>query len=493
VQSPLRSVLSDRQALPAVLLGLAAPFLLVLRPNFLDFGAALFFIVTIWIGLAACVDYLRYRPQPPMPLMPLTAIFYIIFFALPAFFIDRDWWSTGHTAGDTGSDFGVHFDKVTTQTGALVCLGLLCQLLAYYGVSTRRVVKKLPSVALPKQYSVGRFKAVLWLLAAGHVVFLYTRSTSSLFSVAQAATPIGFFVIGMLFVLWQRGALRDTEKVFYWAVFMPLEFIIHLYDGLITPIILLFIFLLTIHWYLNRKIGFLVLVAVLAAVYVFPVLKLSNFFIAGNSMSIQTHLADKADAFGIAASLFWNGRRPKETNPAVEAIAQKNVVAPILRRISLVVLLQYCSDITPDPIPYLGGTTFANLATNVVPRLLWKDKPPEMLGQWFGHKYRILNSDDNITSINLPWIVEFYVNFGPAGVLIGMAVVGVVLALLEQVFMRPGMMDVEVIAGWALLFRIFYQESNISLMLGGLISQMVFLYLLLFVVLRFFCRGVTGP
>jgi NhaP-type Na+/H+ and K+/H+ antiporter len=119
---------------------------------------------------------------------------------------------------------------------------------------------------------------------------------------------------------------------------------------------------------------------------------------------------------------------------------------------------------------------------------LWKDKPVETLGQWFGHKYRILDPEDAITSINLPWIVEFYVNFGPLGVVIGMAAVGALMALLEQFFLQPGMTEVEVIAGWALLFRLFYQESNVSLMVGGLLPQMIFLGVLLFIALRL-CRS----
>lgn len=451
----------------------------------MDLGAALLFVVTIWIGLAACILYLRTRPQPPMPFLPLTAIFYIIFFALPAFFVDREWWSTGHTPEDS---YGVHFDKITTQTGFLVCLGLLCLVLTYYVISGLGALKKLPSLALPPQYSKSRFKVVLWLLALGHVVFLYAPALHRSSSIAQAAAPIGFFVIGMLFVLWQRGALRDTEKIFYWAVFIPLEFIAHLYDGLITPIIVLFVFLLTIQWYLSRKVGLILLLATLAAFYVFPLLKLSNVFIVGNSTSLQSLLSDRADALGLTASLFWDAARGRERNPAVTAIAQKNVVAPILRRVSLVVLLQYCVDMSPNRIPYLGGTTLTNLATNFVPRFLWKDKPVETLGQWFGHKYRILDPEDAITSINLPWIVEFYVNFGLLGVVIGMAAVGALMALLEQFFLQPGMTEVEVIAGWALLFRLFYQESNVSLMVGGLLPQMVFLGVLLFIALRL-CRS----
>jgi hypothetical protein len=147
-------------------------------------------------------------------------------------------------------------------------------------------------------------------------------------------------------------------------------------------------------------------------------------------------------------------------------------------------LLQYCVDNTPEKIPYLEGSTFKNLATNWIPRVFWAEKPREVLGQWFGHKYRILNPDDAGTSINIPWIVEFYVNFGLWGVVGGMALTGFLLAVLELVFCRAGMTDLEIIAGWSLIFRLFYQESNVSLMLGGLPLQALFVFALLTVGLR---------
>jgi hypothetical protein len=302
--------------------------------------------------------------------------------------------------------------------------------------------------------------------------------------------PIGLFAVGMLFVAWYRGQLRDVEKIVYWALLIPFEFFIHVYEGFITPIILLFLFLITLYWYLSRKMGVILTLVLFAALYIFPVLKLSNVFIVENSPSVASRLSDKVGAIGLAALLFSDSAQRREQGSAV---AGKNIAPPLLRRLALVVVLQFCVDQTPERIAYLKGETFKNLLTNLVPRVFWPNKPTEVMGQWFGHTYRILHPGDRITSINLPWIVEFYINFGPLGVVVGMGLVGVLLALIERVLLRPEMSELEIVTGWALVFRLFYQESNLSLMLGGFITQAVFFLGFVWLAVRLFCRPRATP
>ncbi len=52
----------------------------------------------------------------------------------------------------------------------------------------------------------------------------------------------------------------------------------------------------------------------------------------------------------------------------------------------------------------------------------------------FGQIYRLTLNDDRQTSFNLPWITELLVNFGPIGVIAGMAVFGLFLAGLDRLF-----------------------------------------------------------
>ncbi len=458
--------------------GLAAPALLLVRPDFVEPVAAWLFVASVWAGLVIAYLYLRDPLRPPLPFLPLTGFFYIIFFALPPFVISREWWSNGGTIEEPS---GIFFETITSKTALLVLIGLLMLAAGYY--AGRPLVRRAPRYRLPVAVSWPRLRILLWLCAAMHLTYLYLPAARAMSPVGQAMAPIGLFAIGLLFVAWYRGQLRDVEKIIYWAVLIPFEFLIHVYEGLITPIILLFLFLITLYWYLSRKIGVILTLVLFAALYIFPILKLSNVFIVQDSPTVASRVSDKMGAIGLAALLF-SAQGQEEGS----AVAGKNVAPPLLRRLALVVVLQFCVDQTPERVAYLKGETFKNLLTNLVPRVFWPNKPTEVMGQWFGHTYRILHPGDRVTSINLPWIVEFYINFGPLGVAVGMGLVGVLLALLERMLLQPEMSELEIVTGWALIFRLFYQESNLSLMLGGFITQAVFFLGFVWIAIRLFCR-----
>jgi hypothetical protein len=70
---------------------------------------------------------------------------------------------------------------------------------------------------------------------------------------------------------------------------------------------------------------------------------------------------------------------------------------------------------TPSKVPYWNGESYTNLLYKFIPRIIWKDKPSEEMGQLFGHRYEILNTWNFTTSMNTPIIAEAYMNFGITG------------------------------------------------------------------------------
>jgi hypothetical protein len=70
---------------------------------------------------------------------------------------------------------------------------------------------------------------------------------------------------------------------------------------------------------------------------------------------------------------------------------------------------------TPSKVPYWNGESYINLLYKFIPRIIWKDKPSEEMGQLFGHRYEILNTWNSTTSMNTPIIAEAYMNFGVTG------------------------------------------------------------------------------
>jgi hypothetical protein len=148
---------------------------------------------------------------------------------------------------------------------------------------------------------------------------------------------------------------------------------------------------------------------------------------------------------------------------------------------------------TGSTVPFWGGETYLSLVGFAVPRFLWPSKPTKTLGQDFGHRYGYLDATDTWTSINLPFLVEFYANFGEIGVLIGMVIVGLVYRLLDNDLNRPGQPLQVTICGLVLLVPLSNIESDFSLVFGGLFMNAVALWCLLVALSRLPRRRARRP
>jgi hypothetical protein len=134
---------------------------------------------------------------------------------------------------------------------------------------------------------------------------------------------------------------------------------------------------------------------------------------------------------------------------------------------------------TGSTVPFWGGETYLSLVGFAVPRFIWPSKPTKTLGQDFGHRYGYLDSWDTWTSINLPFLVEFYANFGEIGVLVGMVIVGVLYRLLDNDLNRAGQPLQVTICSLVLLVPLLNIESDFSLVFGGLFMSGIALWGLL--------------
>lgn len=124
---------------------------------------------------------------------------------------------------------------------------------------------------------------------------------------------------------------------------------------------------------------------------------------------------------------------------------------------------------TPQRIPHWDGRTYHSLAGVLVPRVVWPGKPVKTLGNDFGLRYGYLTSDDRGTSINLPFFVEFYLNFAVTGVIAGMFLVGMLYQALERRINRPGQDPFLSILAVNVFVPLFNVESDFSLLFGGIL------------------------
>jgi hypothetical protein len=86
---------------------------------------------------------------------------------------------------------------------------------------------------------------------------------------------------------------------------------------------------------------------------------------------------------------------------------------------------------TPAVKPFLYGQTISDAAVAVIPRAIWPDKPVtagsgEHVSQQTGIRFA------EGTSIGMGQVLEFYINFGTAGVVVGFLLFGMALRLMDD-------------------------------------------------------------
>lgn len=149
-----------------------------------------------------------------------------------------------------------------------------------------------------------------------------------------------------------------------------------------------------------------------------------------------------------------------------------------MRRSATLDLLADVMRRTPREVPYWGGQTYYTLLGSFIPRFLWPNKPTKTLGNQFGHRYGYIGTNDRWTEVNMPYLLEFFANFGFMGVIFGMLITGSIVRILDVVLNRPRSSILRATAALVIIQPIFLIESDFSLVFGGLILNGVAMLLL---------------
>jgi len=86
-------------------------------------------------------------------------------------------------------------------------------------------------------------------------------------------------------------------------------------------------------------------------------------------------------------------------------------------------------------VSYALGDTLWDAVVMLVPRAIWRDKPIEVGGSDRVTAYTGISFYGS-TSVGMSQVLEFYVNFGTIGVAVGFALMGCLLALMDEVAAR---------------------------------------------------------
>ena len=403
------------------------------------------------------------RQRPPVPFLPLIGGVYLFYYPLHV------------VLGQTSVNYLFHLDPSFDYDHPVqyALAGWVALLIGYYCAAPLRLNTPFRAVR-PTDLGTLRTwgKLLLWggLLCDGvrqvlpiPVVLRGLLYFTSMFSLLG---------ISLLTVLAVQRRLSKRERIALYTG-IALTALLRAGSGLVSNVVILAITVFLAVWAGGGRIGLRWLfIAALSVAALVSMRSVAMEYRARSWFSeTQLSLVGRAALMGqLMAS--------KVANEGVTATVQDGWGIVAGRSANLDLLADVVRQ-TGNTVPFWGGETYLSLVGFAVPRFIWPSKPTKTLGQDFGHRYGYLDSWDTWTSINLPFLIEFYANFGEVGVLLGMVIVGVLYRLLDNDLNRAGQPLQVTICSLVLLVPLLNVESDFSLVFGGLFMNGVALWGLL--------------
>ena len=395
-----------------------------------------------------------------LPVFPLIAIIYGIYFGLVAFLPFEPYGRMGDVA-QASQDKAAFYGMI----------GTLGMTLGY---------RLLPSPPhLPGRAEIPGFgleaprsRGLLFLMGIVGVVanflsFIFTIPVA-LGAVVNLGIEMAVLSIALFFHLHLTARATVWERLFLWAFLVPSMVATVLATSLIGPLIRLFVLLLMV--YIYSKHTFPIRFLLIGGVLLFPLLafkaeyrKIEILGTAGKFGSV-TNVFDKASLFTkVVSETVVHGDR-EIASDGLEAIAQ---------RVDMLDYFAYITEVSPSLVPYLYGASYRDLPWKFIPRILYLNKPLETAANEVGHRYGLLDDSDDQTAVNMPQLIELYINFGPWGILPGMVAIGLIYKLLKNILLRAGSGPIPSIIVIFLFTTLINVESQFSGVFGNLVFSVV--------------------
>ncbi len=423
------------------------------------------------------------RRRQPLPVFPLVSVVFAIYYALPALLgaVNLAYSPNQFRIAllDPRHDYGDAID--------LALLGAVMVLVGYALVALFYRPRLRREPPLPRE-------TLLPLLSSLVILGMLAETLQIVFALPTViAGGVGFlatlnrFGIAVFVAYRARGLLPRRQNLLL-AIAIPVELIVLLGSGSIAKVFLFVLVLLIAQYAAGGRIrlawlasGIVIALALIALKGVLGEYRREVWFssvelsIPERAMVMENLVADQVRSDGVAGAI-ENG-----WSAAISRSATLDLLADIVRR-------------TPSEIPFWGGRTYLSLVGLAIPRVLWPSKPVKMLGQDFGHRYSYIEPYDRSTSINFPFLIEFYANFAWTGVALGMLLTGMIYRVLDTMLNVPGQSIIRSLAGLSIMLPLLNIESDFSLVFGGLFLNMVAFSVVLGYVARRARRGQrTSP
>lgn len=322
----------------------------------------------------------------------------------------------------------------------LVSIGLSAMITAYYRVRRTDALRGLQTLDLPLSPR-GRSAYLLWALFVGGIVMALqdwgiAPSTAGPLGALTHVISNQFYVavIILAYMVYTPGTASKWKVLLYAAV--AFGGLVGLTTGSLENALVPCVLFIAVRWQTSKRIPVFIL---LVFAVLFIVLQSAKFeyrqqaWFSGNDPSITRKLTLWADAVGSISS--------GTSGTLLDPLTPDRILAirTALNRLDLLHDFVLVYRLTPVMAPYFHGSTYDYFLYSLIPRLVWPEKPiAQQANITFEIQYGLVApSQVNTTMDGIGQIAEAYANFGVFGVVVIMALEGMVFGLLDRVLNGP--------------------------------------------------------
>jgi hypothetical protein len=374
-------------------------------------------------------------------------------------------------------------EQYITEASLLSFLSVAILVGSYHLWPARIRIKEIPPLSMYWSEQRARVMALAFApIGIGATVPIITGFSGAALQLVYFASNLSFVAIGILFYLQLHRRLSIGYLIVLWGGLIPLTILVNLSSGSTGPVIRLVVLLFMLYLAAKRAVPWRMVVSAIAiGLILVPVMSLKHTYRATYGFGEDLRVSSFEDALQggalfagiVGESVSQQGFQTYRTSADV-----------VINRLDFIQIFAYVLERTPETTPFLKGESYSDAPWKFVPRFIYPNKPDPSWGQLFGHRYGLLDPQDYTTSVNMPQMIEMYINFGVLGLFIGMFLLAQLYRFLSYLLNHTGAGEWITISGAVIFANLANIESNFLLIFGGVWQWIVLLYLLGFLVRR---------
>ena len=303
------------------------------------------------------------------------------------------------------------------------------------------------------------------------VIFYYINLNYKIINfsiISQLKFPIEIFLLAYFQVKYLL-----SKNIFIFLIMILMLFSLFIIEISMGATVFPYLLLLTpifINFYINKEVNFLIVMLIFLSAFIVHTLKYEirkitwilpeenkpikeqNKILNNLNSTIEIYSNQTYDTFISKDNIAGQKHRLYHSNTSLQIVLSKS----------------------PHYIDFYNGKSYDSLIFKFVPRFLYHNKKKEEWGNFWGKRYNVLNKNDFGTSWNFPVLNEFYANFGVKGVIFGMFFLGFLIKTLLIFLCFNTNQPILLSVASTIMLNFFFLESNLSLILGSVINQLLF-------------------